>query len=633
MSFRQLKFARQKLHHLLKSFSMTGVGTSPANGDSERKPTRWRPVALDGGYGWAVVFGSFMIHVFADGFVYSFGVIAESLVQEFKATNAEISFILSLLTGLMLAAGPIASVVSNRIGCRLTTIGGAFIASFGCAMSYFAESMGYLTFSVGIVMGFGFGMMYCPAIMIVTMYFERLRSLATGITVCGAGVGTFVFSRIISYLIVRFNWRTVFLIYAGVVILCVPCGALYRPIAFEPIYEDEEDEKKKVKAVDQAPTITSTNGSVKPEGNFLHPDRNGVLRAAVSHTDVSPRPSASNLQRVRSLGEHLPHHTKKDSHSESLGYLNVRDVFYQRSVSELKNFDEVKMRSVHSLPSAHKESTTKSKEVLPELVEVDEENEDSAATSGSRAIAIWHTLKKMMDLSLLTEPIYILFAISNFLTSIGFNAPPMFMPMNAETVLKLSKIDSANTVAAYGLANTFGRIFFGLCCDRQLPFKWGKDTARNRLWIYNITLMLCGIASCFVFKMEDYYSFVGYCFFFGFTISSYVCLTSVVLVDLIGLEKLTNGLGLLLLVQGIATFVGPPIAGQLYDMSKRYDWTFVFCGVCLFVSGLMLFTIPWFRERAKREHHEAAPPTGIRLEDREANATAPILPESTQETA
>lgn len=55
-----------------------------------------------------------------------------------------------------------------------------------------------------------------------------------------------------------------------------------------------------------------------------------------------------------------------------------------------------------------------------------------------------------MDLSLLADPIYLLFAVSNFLTSIGFNAPPMFMPMNAETVLGFSKVDAANTVSAYG---------------------------------------------------------------------------------------------------------------------------------------------------------------------------------------
>ena len=40
--------------------------------------------------------------------------------------------------------------------------------------------MFFLIFSVGIVMGLGFGLMYCPAIVIVTIYFEKYRSLATG---------------------------------------------------------------------------------------------------------------------------------------------------------------------------------------------------------------------------------------------------------------------------------------------------------------------------------------------------------------------------------------------------------------------------------------------------------------------
>jgi predicted MFS family arabinose efflux permease len=42
----------------------------------------------------------------------------------------------------------------------------------------------------------------------------------------------------------------------------------------------------------------------------------------------------------------------------------------------------------------------------------------------------------------------------------------------------------------------------------------------------------------------------------------YVGLTSVVLVDLLGLEKLTNAFGLLLLFQGAAAVIGPPIAGM-----------------------------------------------------------------------
>ncbi|CAD5234437.1 unnamed protein product [Bursaphelenchus xylophilus] len=585
--------------------------------DSEgREPIGWKPKALDGGYGWVVVFGSFMIHVFADGFVYSFGVIAESLVQEFNASNAETSVILSLLTGLMLAAGPIASAVCNRIGCRWTTIIGASIASVGCAASYFADSMNFLLFTVGIVMGFGFGLMYCPAIIVVTMYFEKYRSLATGVTVCGAGVGTAVFSKIISFLIVRFNWRTVFLIYAGVVLLCIPCGALYRPIAFEAIYDDDEekegeDEEQKQKN-DQ-----KTNGKIPlpSENNTL---TTGPIRSAVSHTGINEDPKENNLQRVRSLGGHL-HKTSQTSVS-SLGYLNVKDVFYGRSVSELKDYNE-KIRSVTSLPLDHKESLLRRKEthhsnvdILKELPEEDE-NEDSSATSASRAIEMWRVLQKMLDLSLFTDPAYVLFAISNFLTSIGFNAPSMYMPMNAENVLKLNKVDAATTVTAYGIANIMGRMVFGMICDRKLPFKYGKDTARNRLWIYNLTLIFCGIASCFVFLMDDFYSFVSYCFFFGFTISSYVCLTSVVLVDLVGVDRLTNAFGLLLLVQGVATVVGPPIAGSMYDLTKRYDWTFFFCGVCLFVSGAIMYAVPYIRKKEKE----------VRLEDPEPTTISPMV--------
>jgi len=41
----------------------------------------------------------------------------------------------------------------------------------------------------------------------------------------------------------------------------------------------------------------------------------------------------------------------------------------------------------------------------------------------------------------------------------------------------------------------------------------------------------------------------------------YVCLTPIVLVDLLGLEKLSNAFGLVLLFQGIGAVAGPPFAG------------------------------------------------------------------------
>lgn len=60
---------------------------------------------------------------------------------------------------------------------------------------------------------------------------------------------------------------------------------------------------------------------------------------------------------------------------------------------------------------------------------------------------------------------------------------------------------------------------------------------------------------------STFYTLAVYASIFGFTIGAYVGLTSVILVDLLGLEKLTNAFGLLLLFQGIASLIGPPMAG------------------------------------------------------------------------
>lgn len=43
--------------------------------------------------------------------------------------------------------------------------------------------------------------------------------------------------------------------------------------------------------------------------------------------------------------------------------------------------------------------------------------------------------------------------------------------------------------------------------------------------------------------------------------AAYVCLTSIVLTDLLGLERLTNSFGLLVVSRGIASLLGTPLAG------------------------------------------------------------------------
>ena len=61
---------------------------------------------------------------------------------------------------------------------------------------------------------------------------------------------------------------------------------------------------------------------------------------------------------------------------------------------------------------------------------------------------------------------------------------------------------------------------------------------------------------------SDFASQAIYCAVFGVTSGAYIGLTPVVLVDLLGLDKLTNAFGLLSLFRGIASIMGPPIIGK-----------------------------------------------------------------------
>lgn len=59
----------------------------------------------DGGWGWMVVLSSFLIHVIADGIVYSFGIFYIEFLDYFKAGKGETAWVGSLVPGVTLCVG------------------------------------------------------------------------------------------------------------------------------------------------------------------------------------------------------------------------------------------------------------------------------------------------------------------------------------------------------------------------------------------------------------------------------------------------------------------------------------------------------------------------------------------------
>nr|CAD7572706.1 unnamed protein product [Timema californicum] len=553
--------------------------------------------ADDGEIGVRIPFG----FTEADGVTYSFGVFYIKFLDYFKEGKGATAWIASILVGVTLCSGPVSSSFVNRFGCRLVTIGGAILGSVCMALSIFAPNVTTLYLTIGVGTGFGFGLIYLPAIVSVTCYFEKYRSLATGIAVCGSGLGTFIFAPLTGILIESLEWQGAMLVISGLVLSCALLGIMFRPLEIEdPIPVSPSPKFLEANTVNKyelvpSDAITDLHSAAKKNSSEhdLSTAVNGLHRPhSISHFTTIPRTARSQ-----------PFHVAKGSGGTDATRLALSQPALLTSPDNKFNFGSQSLRrknsgimhrkdifyrgSLHNIPyhrSAPRLTQDKvAEESQPLKLVVERERTSCCAETRE-------TLREMLDFSLLKDPVFILFTGSNFLTSIGFNMPYLYIVAQAKE-RGVSESYANYLLSVIGIANLVGRIILGYISDKP----W-----INRLAIYNTCLTLCGLGTAMSAFCRDMWTFAFYASVFGFTIGAYVGLTSVILVDLLGLDKLTNAFGLLLLFQGIASFVGPPIGGFLYDALGSYDYAFYVAGVTIGASGLILFFIPYLQRRTLR---------------------------------
>ncbi|CAJ0923750.1 unnamed protein product, partial [Mesorhabditis belari] len=250
--------------------------------------------------------------------------------------------------------------------------------------------------------------------------------------------------------------------------------------------------------------------------------------------------------------------------------LNRQDILYTGSIRRLSQY-----KKEGGALSYRASITTIPRKILDEIPLVEEKSK--CKLFGLRTI-----FGEMIDLELMKDPTMILLCISNLLANLGYFTPYVFLKD-----LALSKgipeSDTMYFVPVIGVANTIGRILSGWFADRQFV---------SSLNINNFSLVACGVLCLGAPFCTTYMSLMIYGALFGFIISAYACLTSIVLADLLGIEKLTNSFGLLVLYRGVACLLGTPLSGLAYDVTRSYDMCFYLGGGVILVSGLISCLIP-----------------------------------------
>ncbi|KAJ8406837.1 hypothetical protein AAFF_G00297530 [Aldrovandia affinis] len=186
--------------------------------------------ALDGGWGWMIVAGCFVVTVCTRAVTRCISIFFVEFQIHFGHDYSRTAWIHSLVDCTTMLCAPLGSFIGMRLSCRIAVILGGFLASAGLVLSSFATSLEYLYLTLGVLTGVGFALCYTPAIAMVGTYFCERKALAYGIAMSGSGIGTFVLAPVVQLLIDHYSWRGALLILGGFVSnLCV-CGALLRPL-------------------------------------------------------------------------------------------------------------------------------------------------------------------------------------------------------------------------------------------------------------------------------------------------------------------------------------------------------------------------------------------------------------------
>ena len=142
------------------------------------------------------------------GYINSFGVFQTYYVVALKHPPSDISWIGSLQIFLLFFIGTFSGRATDYGLFKPTFILGCAFQLLGVFMTSISTKYWHILLAQGICSGIGNGLVFCPALALVSTYFSKNRSLAIGIGASGTATGGLVFPVIVQQLLhkIGFPW-------------------------------------------------------------------------------------------------------------------------------------------------------------------------------------------------------------------------------------------------------------------------------------------------------------------------------------------------------------------------------------------------------------------------------------------
>ncbi|KFV03299.1 Monocarboxylate transporter 3, partial [Pterocles gutturalis] len=388
----------------------------------------------DGGWGWIVLLGCFVITGFSYAFPKAVSVYFKELMKDFHVGYSDTAWISSIMLAMLYGTGPVCSIMVNQFGCRPVMLIGGLLASSGMILASFTTNIIELYLTAGVLTGLGMALNFQPSLIMLGTYFDKRRPLANGLAAAGSPVFLSSLSPLGQVLLEKFGWRGGFLIMGGLLLNCCTCGAVMRPLDM------------------------------------------GMKR-------------------------------KKEKAQDKYG-------------------------------------------------------------------------KKLLDFSIFSNRGFIIYTISKFILVLGLFVPPILL-VNYAKDTGVPDTEAAFLLSIIGFIDIFARP----ACGMVAGLKWVRP---HVAYLFSFSMLFNGLTDICSARASNYTGLVIFCVFFGISYGMVGALQFEVLMAIVGSQKFSSAIGLVLLIEAFAVLIGPPSAGRLVDALKNYEVIFYLAGSEVVLSALFL---------------------------------------------
>ncbi|XP_042877167.1 monocarboxylate transporter 13-like [Penaeus japonicus] len=185
--------------------------------------------APDGGWGWVVTFGCFIIAFLVDLLGPCFGIIFSKLLLNLRTSSTSVAWLFNLRAFIFNMSTLLLGPLMAELGWRVVAFLAGLMCALGLGISAFATST-LLLLTYSILTGIGGGLLMGIIFSIIPHYFKKRRGVANAFMMVGLSAGQMAGPLLINYLQVEYGYLGGTLVLSAIVLNCCVGAAVFQPV-------------------------------------------------------------------------------------------------------------------------------------------------------------------------------------------------------------------------------------------------------------------------------------------------------------------------------------------------------------------------------------------------------------------